>query len=302
MADTDKSRDGLIARRVSLIEGSTADSSSCRALAAALIDVGLALLEIGKVRDSIDTFDLVVDRFEQTVDVDIRECVAWAQTNKCFALGELGLYDHAIATAKQVVSWRDLPTDEIEFLVAQALCNVAYFESRVGRTENYLDACHELVRRFASSRNLRVEQAVAESVLAQGSYLDGLGRLEEALDSYSLPASLYTGNDDEKLRRLTAEAIANKTIIMYRMSRYGDVTRESDRFFSIYPCPLSEDIFRSAAVMLHYKGRSQVALSELDSARETYQKLLDRVAAGESGADPAVLAATREHLNALNAS
>lgn len=200
---------------------------------------GVLLEEIGRSKEAINCFDLVVARFGSEGDPKLRSVVARSLLNKGQSLANLSHAEAALTTYDQVVSmFSRAPDLELTTDVASALLNKASMLDQLGRSQEEIATYDEIVTRFGDSSELETLRHLAATLFNKGIALASLGRTRDAIIANEELERRFGNTDDPVLQTTLAKALVNKANILGRaghneeaipafndvLHRFGDVT------------------------------------------------------------------------------
>jgi tetratricopeptide (TPR) repeat protein len=167
---------------------------------------GVAQFRLGRVDESITSFDAIANRFSTSIDADRRDWQARALINKGVTLGaldrsaeEIAVYDDLLA---RFGSATELPLRE---RVANALFNKGVRLGALDRSAEEIAVYDDLLARFGSATELPLRAPVANALFNKGVRLGALDRSAEAIAVYDDLLARFGSATELPLRELISK-------------------------------------------------------------------------------------------------
>lgn len=144
------------------------------------------LLRLGRVAESLDALEVMLQHFDTDRDPAIRESVSGALLLGWAARTKQLRHSEAEAIADRILSKlgdRARDTSDNENVTASALLAKARSSRAQGHVERALNTVDQLIRNHGDSNENTVLRNVANALVAKSEILDELGRSEEAIET-----------------------------------------------------------------------------------------------------------------------
>ena len=158
---------------------------------------------------------------------------------------ELDGYNLVVALAVGDV----LKRPRVRWYVAVALFNKAATLGQLNRSEEEIQACDELLRRFGDATEPALRERVAKALVNKGITLGQLSRSEEAVQAYDEVVRRLGDATEPALREQVAKALVNKGVTLGQLSRGDEAVQAYDevlrRFGDTTEAALREPVART---------------------------------------------------------
>jgi tetratricopeptide (TPR) repeat protein len=264
-------------------------------LASALVNKGVALWKLGRLKEAIDCYEEAIGIYRRLVEVEGRvelaNYLASALVSKGVALWNLGrlkeaidCYDEAIKIRRRLVEVEgrvELAND-----LASALVSKGVALSDLGRLSEAIDCYEEAIeihRRLVEVEG-RVELAndLASALMSKGIALSDLGRLKEAIDCYDeaikIRRRLVEVEGRVELSNDLAGALVNKGNALLDLGHYEESIDCCDKAIGIYRRLVEVEgrveLENDLAMALMNKGIALRNLGRLSEAIDCYDEAI----------------------------
>ena len=268
------------------IFGASAPSSPERELVQKALELG----ETGRLREAVDVWDEVLERFGiRRVESSVPP-LAIALFGKAVVLGELNRSEEALAACDEVLqrgeaSESALPPHDVALvrrLVATALFFKGQILARMNRREEAIEEWDEVIGRFGSSDSPWFREKVADSVARKLVALTELSRWDQALTTC---AEVLEPDGDDARSRLPKEiayALAYKVAILFGLGRTEEALPVCEEVFRRFGKSDSSDLRNAAEVALVARAGVELIEGQARAAMESVNRVLERKDEGSS--------------------
>jgi tetratricopeptide (TPR) repeat protein len=160
---------------------------------------------------------------------------------------------------------------------ARALARRAARLDRLGRHEDAILACDEVVTRYGDDTSPALREQVARTLFSKGNRLGALGRSEDAILVYDEVATRYANDPSLALREQVAKALVNKGPGLGQLNRHEGEVAVCDEVITRYgddPSPALRELTSAAlinkGIALGALGRSEDAILVYDEVATRY--------------------------------
>ena len=188
---------------------------------------------------------------------------------------------------------------ELRPVVATALLNKSFLLARLGRTQESIHVCDQLIAKFATDGSDPVAEPVATALFNRASMLDEMGRAEEALAAYDELNDQFGLSTSVGVLAPVANGQANKAGILFNLQRWDEALELCERVLvrlGNHPSlRVRQATWRAMATMsavLSVLGRTREHLSACQELLNRLDRHDERVSAGEVGDDAAEVVLT----------
>ncbi|WP_146076427.1 tetratricopeptide repeat protein [Rhizobium grahamii] len=187
--------------------------------------IGISALNLGRPDEAITTFSAVVDKFEQSSDVDFRTWWAKGLVNKGIALRTVGRLADALTTYKEVAerigNSNETPLNEQR---ARALINEGVVLADMGKHSPAIEAYERLISLGSRIGNDYIKELVAKAYVNKGISLGEVGRKTEELLAYDGVVEKFGASTSPNLQRQVARALVNKGMNLGDRGEFEEAT------------------------------------------------------------------------------
>jgi tetratricopeptide (TPR) repeat protein len=240
----------------------------------------------GDFQSAINQLDILLSRFGNNDDPNLRKTIARALFNKGHTLESLDRHEEAITVYDDMARRFGKADDPaLHKQVAHALLHKGIDLGRLKRGEEAIAVCDELIRRFGEADDPALREGVARGLLNKGVDLRELKREEEAIAVYDELIRRFGEADDPTFRRYVVGALFNKGVVLDELKRMEEAIVVYDEL--IRPFGEADDpaLREGVARGLFNKGVDLGELGRLEEAIAVYDDLIRRF--GEAD-DPAL--------------
>jgi len=184
---------------------------------------------------------------------------------------EIDAYDLIAGLGDSLATGPEPQDLRVQTQVAMAMVNKGFLLGILGRSEEAIGVCDDVVRRFGEATELTLREKVATAMFNKGFRLGTLGRSEEAIDVYEDVITRFGEATELPLREQVAKAMVNKGFRLGILGRseeeigvYDDVV---GRFGEATELPLREQVAKAMfnkGFRLGTLGRSEEAIGVYD--------------------------------------
>jgi tetratricopeptide (TPR) repeat protein len=263
-------------------------------LAMALMNKGVALSDLGRLKEAIDCYNEVVGIYRRLVEVEGRvglaNYLAMALVNKGNALRELGHHSEAIDCYNEVIGiYRRLVEVEgrveLENDLAMALVNKGAALLYLGRFSEAIDYCDEVIgiyRRLVEVEGrVELENDLAMALMNKGIALWELGHHSEAIDYCDEVIGIYRRlvevEGRVELENDLAKALMNKGIALRNLGRHSEALRCYDEGIGLWEMMMAEGKVHVAPSLIKGLGirfELKRQMRDWDGAADDVRKVL----------------------------
>ena len=248
----------------------------------AAFNKGKALSKLGRHEDALRTYSEAVELIDRSVASGVVEGAFKACVNKAGVQAVLGRLDESLETyedaLKLLAVHEAISKREYE---ARVFLNRAESLRRLNRASEALDACNEALCLVDSEgANAKETELTAETLFEKAVVLEGMGRYDEALDSYSDLIARFIESEVTAVFGLALSAVINKTLRLDVLGRIDEAlnTYEALEQYCWDGQPQSiVDLFEKAALN---KAALGIKTGDHRTAIATATHVLDRFPAG----------------------
>ena len=238
-------------------------------VALALFNKGIALGQLNRAEEEIQSYNEVLRRFGDASEAELRERVAMALFNKCVTLAELNRPEEAIQGYNEALRrFGDGTEPALREAVAKTLFNKGVTLGKLNRSEEAIQTYDEALQRFGDATEPAVREQVAMSLFNRSGTLSRLDRSEEAIRSYDELPRRFGDATEPVARELVAKALVNKGVTLGGLNRGEEEIQSYDEVLRRFGDATEPVLREQIAMALVNKG---VALSKLNRNEEEIQ-------------------------------
>ena len=239
-----------------------------------LIEKGVAL---GSTEKAIAVYDEVVSRFQEVMDLEVRELVADALFKKGLTLGALGRMEDAIEACDEVMNLFGNAIDiSLKVHVGGALVIKEVALASLGHMEAVVEVCDEVMGRFGEASHEGLLKQVMETLSNKAVALKSLGRMEEVVQVCDEVMDRFGEASDSAMREKVAGALFHKWVALGTLGQMEEVIEVLDevihRFQEAEELSLQEQVVRARVE----KGVMLGALGKTEEEIEIYDEVIAR--------------------------
>ena len=239
-----------------------------------LIEKGVAL---GSTEKAIAVYDEVVSRFQEVMDLEVRELVADALFKKGLTLGALGRMEDAIEACDEVMNLFGNATDmSLKVQVSGALVIKEVALASLGHMEAVVEVCNEVMDRFGEASHEGLLKQVMETLSNKAVALKSLGRMEEVVQVCDEVMDRFGEASHSAMREKVAGALFHKWVALGTLGQMEEVIEVLDEVIRRYQeaeeLSLQEQVVRARVE----KGVMLGALGKTEEEIEIYDEVIAR--------------------------
>jgi tetratricopeptide (TPR) repeat protein len=239
-----------------------------------LIEKGVAL---GSTEKAIAVYDEVVSRFQEVMDLEVRELVADALFKKGLTLGALGRMEDAIEACDEVMNLFGNATDmSLKVHVSGALVIKEVALASLGHMEAVVEVCDEVMDRFGEASHEGLLKQVMETLSNKAVALKSLGRMEEVVQVCDEVMDRFGEASHSAMREKVAGALFHKWVALGTLGQMEEVIEVLDEVIHRYQeaeeLSLQEQVVRARVE----KGVMLGALGKTEEEIEIYDEVIAR--------------------------
>ncbi|WP_200295704.1 tetratricopeptide repeat protein [Rhodospirillum rubrum] len=183
-------------------------------------DRGVFLKNRKNYETAIKIFDNILKLFGDTVEIQLREHVAFSFLYKGMILGKLGRAEEAIAVYDDLLNrFADETKPPLREQTAFALNSKGITLEQLNRVEEAIVVYDDLLNRFAGATEPTLREQMAEALLNKGIALGKLDRAEEAIVGYDDLLNRFAETEDYPVAEQVAMALLCKGSALVKLSR-----------------------------------------------------------------------------------
>ena len=239
-----------------------------------LIEKGVAL---GSTEKAIAVYDEVVSRFQEVIDLEVRELVADALFKKGLTLGALGRMEDAIEACDEVMNLFGNAIDiSLKVHVGGALVIKEVALASLGHMEAVVEVCDEVMDRFGEASHEGLLKQVIETLSNKAVALKSLGRMEELVQVCDEMMDRFGEASHGAMREKVAGALFHKWVALGTLGQMEEVIEVLDEVIHRYQeaeeLSLQEQVVRARVE----KGVMLGALGKTEEEIEIYDEVIAR--------------------------
>ena len=242
-----------------------------------LFDKSLTRFMRGEHDAGVQVCSELIERFGNSMEVEIEQAVAGALVNKGLSLRRQDRFADSIKVYDELISRfgnsQALPVQEH---IANAMFHKADTLLRQERTTEVIEACDEIVERFRSCQALDMQHHVARALLNKGVMLRQADRLTDAIEVYDELIDRYGDSEAPEAREYVARALLNKGLTLNWEDKYGESIDVYDDLLDRYGKGGGAALHTYVAHALFNKGATLARQEGNSDAIEVYDDLIDR--------------------------
>ena len=215
-------------------------------------------------------------RTSAEVELQDNEAKLW---DRVIAALEKGDFQHALGTLDLILElYRKSGSDEpkARLGIASALVGRGAALGRLGRGEEAIAVCDEVIGRFGDTDELLLREDVAHTFMIKGTTFGSLGRREDEITVYDEVISRFGNAEELSLREQVASALVRKGFALRSLGRGEEAITIYDevisRFRDAEELPLRE---RVASALVN-KGFALRSLGRGEEAIAIYDEVISR--------------------------
>ena len=240
-----------------------------------LIEKGVAL---GSTEKAIAVYDEVVSRFQEVMDLEVRELVGDALFKKGLTLGALGRMEDAIEACDEVMNLFGNAIDiSLKVHVGGALVIKEVALASLGHMEAVVEVCDEVMDRFGEASHEGLLKQVMETLSNKAVALRSLGRMEEVVQVCDEVMDRFGEASHSAMREKVAGALFHKWVALGTLGQMEEVIEVLDEVIHRYQeaeeLSLQEQVVRARVE----KGVMLGALGKTEEEIEIYDEVIARL-------------------------
>ncbi|SJN15946.1 tetratricopeptide repeat protein [Psychrobacter sp. JB385] len=242
--------------------------------------LSLALEEPNEL-EKIRIYEKLIDKFKESVEIDIQEQVGSALVNKAVALGELQQpYDEIKTYDELVTRFSDSNNLVLREHVAVALLNKTVALYEFGQLDKAVEVCDEIIARFSDSDETILQKQIAKALLNKAVALGRLKQLNKAVEVCDELIVRFSDSDELTFQEQVAKAAFNKAVATEKLGQLDQAIEIYDELIVRFS-DSDELIFQEqVAKALLNKGSILTELEQSDKSVQVYNELIAKF--GES--------------------
>lgn len=237
----------------------------------------LALEEPNEL-EKIRIYEKLIDKFKESVEVDIQEQVCSAFVNKAIAFGEIKQPYNEIKAYDELIA-RFLNNDNLILKehVAVALLNKTVALYELGQLDKTVKVCDEVITYFSDSEETILQKQVARALLNKAVTLGTLENLNKAIEVCDELILRFSDNDELIFQEQVAKAAFNKAVATEKLGQLYQAIEIYDALIARYSGK-NEFVFQEqVAKALLNKGTIFAELELSDKSIEVYNELIAKL-------------------------
>ena len=242
-----------------------------------LIEKGVAL---GSTEKAIAVYDEVVSRFQEVMDLEVRELVADALFKKGLTLGALGRMEDAIEACDEVMNLFGNAIDiSLKVHVGGALVIKEVALASLGHMGAVVEVCDEVMDRFGEASHEGLLKQVMETLSNKAVALKSLGRMEEVIQVCDEVMDRFGEASHSAMREKVAGALFHKWVALGTLGQMEEVIEVLDEIIHRYQeaeeLSLQEQVVRARVekgVMLGALGKTEEEIRIYDEVITRFQE------------------------------
>jgi len=200
---------------------------------------------LGEPKTAVDTYEIVVDTFQNKSDEILQEQVARAMVSKGATLGKMTESKKAIRAYDEVIDkFSASPIPNVQEQVARAMFNKGVRLGQLGRPQEAIRVYGKVVEGYQDQNQPILQELVARAMYNKGVRYTKLHDLENAIKAYDEVINSFRGKNEIRVQEQVARAMFNKAMALTKQD-------ESKEAITVY-----QDLIRS------YKDTKSTILTE----------------------------------------
>ena len=256
-----------------------------------LVGKALELEKAGRLREAIDAWDEVLERFGVIRIVDpLLPPLAFGAFAKALFVGEfespeeaLTLYDEALdhwEANDSALAPHDAAI--IRRIAASALFLKGQTLARMGRREEAIEEWEKVIGRFGSSDSPWLREKVADSFVNKVIALTELERWDQALTTCSEVLEPDVESTPSRSPEVIANALSLRAVTLFGLGRTDEALPVSDEVFRRFGNNDSPKLHNAAVVALVTRAGVELIEGQAQAAMESVNRVLERENEGSS--------------------
>jgi len=234
---------------------------------------GYCLEQLNIYGPALDTYQVVVDRYENDYVTGCREFVIEALARTGRTLRAVRRLDAAaIALDKAVRKYNADPHPELDKPYANVLTAQILILSELGQMAKAQKAADEVIDRFGD--DARFNETVARAMNHRTLYVDNIS-MDDRINRFSVIADYYRGDPNRLLREPVAQAMINMAAGLRFLGRYPELQQVCNQVIQDYgddPSPTFSRLVARAQLFLGVISEE----TNLPYAIATYKQVIDQ--------------------------
>ncbi|NVO17078.1 MAG: DUF4062 domain-containing protein [Rhodoplanes sp.] len=161
-------------------------------------------------------------------------------------------------------------------ILADALVNKGVTLAALGRHEDRIFVCDDVVTRFGCSTDSALQEQVAIALSNKGSSFSTLGRIDEEIATHTDIVSRFGTSTLPVIREAVARALVNKGIALSEKLKFAEAITVYDDVISRFETNKESGLQKYSSIALLNKANSLERLGLLDDAIDTNDRLICR--------------------------
>jgi len=159
---------------------------------------------------------------------------------------------------------------------AAARVNLAVILSELGRSEEAIQTCDEVLRRFEDTAELALREQVAKALVIKGVTLGQMNHSEEEVQTYDEVLRRFGDATELALREPVAKALFNKGVTLGQLNRSEGAIQTYDEVLRRFGDAAELALRERVAKALFNKGVTLGQLNRSEEAIQSYDEVLRR--------------------------
>ena len=159
---------------------------------------------------------------------------------------------------------------------AEDLIKNADEKVRNGEPEAATVIFDSVVERFSDRESPRIQFTVAKALVLKGMVLGGMGRLSEALTTFTLIEERFHASEIQQIELLLAESLVNKGFVQRELGKLSDANTTLESITERFSDSDTPKIRKIVADALILKANVQVELDDTLAAIGTFDEIVER--------------------------
>lgn len=133
----------------------------------------------------------------------------------------------------------------------------------------------KLIHKFDKSKDLNVQEQIANALMGKGIALSELGKLDSEIDAYDEVVKNFGNSNELILQKKVAAALINKSIVLHELGNFEKSIEIHDKLIERFGDSNELVLQDKVAAALVNKGNALFELNEIEESIKIYDKLIE---------------------------
>lgn len=237
----------------------------------------ITLGQLGEKDNSINIYNQIIERFENSKLDSILEYVAMALYNKSWYLGQISENEESIKVCDKIINrFSNSKSESILLQVSIALSNKGWNFEQLKMNKEAIESYTELIEKFEKNKSEKILEQVSRALYSKGWNLGELGEYKKSTEVYNKLLIMFKNSNFESIIEQVSMGLYNKGCNYDQLGETSDAIKVYTYLFEKFKDSKSEKILLQVAKALYNKACGLKKLGEMKDGIEIYNEIIER--------------------------